>query len=300
MKSFVVKFALTGALLVATQQTASSAGFFVPQQGAAGLGRAQAGASAIADDPSTLFYNPAGMTRLEASQWMIGVNIISPTLEFEDLGSTATTPGTLGTTVPMTGKVDDDPGLTTPVPNAYFVFPSLTERLSVGVSLTAPFGLREEHESGWIGRYDFVEAELITLDLAVAVAYELNSSVSLGAGLDVQRAEVELTNAVPNPVAPGGPTSATDGTAVIQGDDVTVGYNIGILITPAGQTRVGLHYRSEMSHSLEGTAQISGLSGPLSFANGTVGARADIDLPPVFSFGVAHTLATSSLTLLGR
>ena len=44
------------------------AGGFTHQQGATGLGTSFSGASATASDPTTLFYNPAGMNSLPEGQ----------------------------------------------------------------------------------------------------------------------------------------------------------------------------------------------------------------------------------------
>ncbi len=52
----------------------SAAGFALIEQSASGVGNAFAGGSASAEDASTIFYNPAGMTHLPGRQVVLGVH----------------------------------------------------------------------------------------------------------------------------------------------------------------------------------------------------------------------------------
>ena len=51
---------------------ASSAGFSLIEESASGMGNAFAGGAASAEDASTLFFNPAGMTRLPGQAGVAG------------------------------------------------------------------------------------------------------------------------------------------------------------------------------------------------------------------------------------
>lgn len=280
-------------------------GFFVPQQSVQGIGRAQAGGAAIANDLSTVFFNPAGLTRLwrdpnvdERYKVLGSLHVIIPRIQLADLGTTATAPGTGGQPVPVGGGDGGNPGRTTPVPNLYFGTP-LSGDFFLGVGLTAPFGLSAEYDDGWFGRYDSIESSLLTLNLAPSLAVKLGEKLSVGGGIDIQYADAELTNAIPNPLVPGGPTADTDGLFALHGDDTSVGFNLGLLLEATRSTRVGLHYRSAMNHQLTGIATTSGLSGPLAAANGEVSASTDVNLPPIASLGVAHE-TNDRWTLLGE
>jgi long-chain fatty acid transport protein len=85
----------------------------------------------------------------------------------------------------------------------------------------------------------------------------------------------------------------------LEGDAWSLSFNGGIWVRLGNTTRVGLPYRSGIRHRLEGTAEVSGLTGPLSAANGTSRASADLDLPGFVTLGVAHQL-TPTLTVLGE
>jgi len=272
--------------------------FYIPQQDTQGIGRSFAGDPAGVDDPSTVFSNPAGMTLLDRPAVSAGINLLKPSISFQNRGSLAATPGTLGTAVPYAGNDGGDPGSWTPVPNAYAVLPTANKKLWFGLGLTAPFGLSLNYDPAWFGRYDSIEDRLLTIDLAPSVAYKINKFISIGGGLDVQYADATLSNALPNTLQPGGPTAATDGLLTLRENSFAVGYNLGIMLQPLPDTRVGVTYRSGMSYTLDGNATINGLTGPLAGQNGVFAVSTDLKLPSIVSFGVVHQL-TSRITLLG-
>jgi long-chain fatty acid transport protein len=80
-------------LLVAFSGAASAAAFQLWEQNASGLGTAYAGSAAVADNASTVFFNPAGMTQLSGFQFSAGVTGVGPSYEFRDSGSTGATGG---------------------------------------------------------------------------------------------------------------------------------------------------------------------------------------------------------------
>ena len=60
-----VAAALAGALSIAAAPAAFAAGFALQENSASGLGNAYAGGAAAAEDASTVWWNPAGMSRLK-------------------------------------------------------------------------------------------------------------------------------------------------------------------------------------------------------------------------------------------
>ena len=76
------------ALLLATfSGAASAAAFQLWEQNASGLGTAYAGSAAVADNASTIFFNPAGMTQMPGIQLSAGVAGVGPSYEFSNDGS---------------------------------------------------------------------------------------------------------------------------------------------------------------------------------------------------------------------
>ena len=130
--------------------------------------------------------------------------------------------------------------------------------MSVGIGISAPFGLATNYDSAWIGRNQTVKSEINTVNVNPSVAYRINDKVALGFGVNYQKIDAELTNAASR----------------LKGDDSAWGWNAGAMFTVSPAMRVGVSYRSSMKYTLEGTA------------NGTTPIRADVKLPDTFILSV--------------
>jgi len=281
---------VTSALaLLAGAQPAAAAGFYIKEQSVTGLGRAFAGESAMSEDAGTIFFNPAGMTRLKGPEATTGIHLLLPRADLENRGSTATARTLAGTvTRPISGGDGGNPYDPTPVPNAYFAYPVMNRDLWVGLGVSAPFGIANKYDAGWFGRYDSIESNLLTLDIAPSVAYKVLDWVSIGGGIDIQYADAKLSSAFFT-------GSPTDIISKVEGNDWSVGYNVGILFEPLPTVRVGFHYRSAIDHTLQGDAKLSRAGTSL----GDSSANADLDLPNIFAVGFAHDV-TPDLTLMAE
>lgn len=264
---------LCPALLLAAAAPAHAGGFYLQEQSPTAVGRAFAGEAAIADNAATIFFNPAGMTRLPGVNTDFGLHILGIDSRQQDLGSTRNFPG--GFTAPAGGGSGGNP-FDQPVwvPSGY-ISAQLTDRLWVGLGLSSPFGLVVVYDEGWFGRYDSIKSDLKAYNLQPSIAYKVNDWLSVGGGVDLQYAAARLTSALPN-LAPGVP----DGLLEIEGDDISIGWNIGVL-ADLGFARLGAHYRSGIDHRLKGTARFNSLAGPLAARNGTVPGVAPIALPDI-------------------
>lgn len=80
---------ILGGVILLGATSASAGGLLAQEIGAPRNGTAQAGQAAYAYDAATSFYNPAGMARLEKSQWLVGLQPIITDIQF-DLKSTTT------------------------------------------------------------------------------------------------------------------------------------------------------------------------------------------------------------------
>src|SRR5213078_4370882 len=79
--------AMGAALLSFSGGSAFGSAFALQEQNASGLGHAYAGGAAAAEDVSTIFFNPAGLVRLQTMQVVVAGNIICPSAKFHDSGS---------------------------------------------------------------------------------------------------------------------------------------------------------------------------------------------------------------------
>jgi long-chain fatty acid transport protein len=263
------------------------------------VGRANAGTVAAASDASTVFHNPAGMTQLSGEQMLAGMTIVYAGYDVSNRDSTASTPATGAAPVPVFGE-NGHPRTVAPVPTLFYARPLTVQReLWLGLALTSPWGLGVEYNDDWFGRYDSIETRLTTVNLSPALAYRITEWLSIGAGLNIEYADAKLTSALPDTLAPGGPSPATDGSSKFTGDDVAAGFNLGVLLKPWSHTRIGLHYRSAMKHHLRGKLRVHNLTGPLAPGNGRVDANVRLNEPDVAAIGIVHEVLPGT-TLFGE
>ena len=250
---------------------AQGSGFQLMEQNASGLGNAYAGQAAAAENASTIFWNPAGMTRLPGRQVSGAINLIKPQSEFSNTGS-APPP-----TLPLGGNGGDAGDLAI-VPNAYASW-QIAPQWWVGLGITVPFGLKTEYDPTWIGRFQGRTAEIKTIDVNPSVAFKLSDAVSLGAGISYQKAEVKFQRATFLGLG-------TEGDVDLNIDDDSWGWNVGALFNIAPATRVGLAYRSEVEHDFTGPLRVSGPAGLIAAPS----TRLTAELPATLSVGISHQL----------
>lgn len=274
---------LIGAALLASGP-ASASGFGLREASPTGVGRAFAGEAAVADSAATVWYNPAGMTRLPGFTATAGAQFLFISSGQQDRGSTRTVPGVANPIATGGGDGGNPFHPVVFIPSGYGVM-QLNDRLWAGIGVNAPFGLSVEYADGWFGRYDSQLSDLVTYNVQPSLAFKVNDRLSIGGGVSVQYIEAELTNALPN-LSP----AAGDGLARIKGDDISFGWNLGAQFD-AGPARFGAHYRSRVKHRLSGTFEIEGLAGPLAAQNRRVDGVAPITLPDSMAFSAVVTPA---------
>lgn len=209
-------------LALAFSGAGSAAGFQLLEQNASGLGNAYAGSAAVADNASTIFFNPAGMTQLgNGILFSAGVTGVGPSYEYRDQAGV---------------KSGGNAGSWAAVPNAY-LSGQVTKDLFLGLGISAPFGLATEYDTAWVGATQAIKSEIKTININPSLAYRLSDKISLGFGLNYQTIDGELTKTG----------------AVLKADDSAWGWNAGALFTLSPAMRVGFSYRSPIKYTLEGT-----------------------------------------------
>jgi long-chain fatty acid transport protein len=286
MKSKIQK-TCTAILFTLTSTSASAAGFAIYEQSVTGLGRAFAGSAAVADDASTLFFNPAGLTYLKHAELDLGLNYIAPKSEFNNQGSALPNFGGAGgfSGQAITGGDGGDGGINAWLPNFYYAHP-VNDQWAVGLGISAPFGLVTDYDETWVGRYFAVKSELKTININPSIAFQATEKLSIGFGVSAQYADVELTQMV-DLGALGGFPQAADGKAKLEADDWGFGYNLGLLYQVTETTRLGVHYRSKISHTLKGEGTLSDASNTLLSEENIQG---EIDLPETISVAIFHQI----------
>ncbi len=284
----VMATALAGALS-AGMSSAYGAAFALSEQSASGLGNAFAGASAVAEDASTIYFNPAGMSFLDSSEFAVAGHAINLSADFSDTGSTA--PLAFGG-VP-TGGNGGDFGSTGFVPNLYLSW-KFNNRLDFGLGVNAPFGLVTEYDSNWVGRFQGIKSEIMTMNVNPAISYKLSETFSIGGGVNYQQLDAKFSNAVvlPGslPIPPGGPPFV-EGSQNTEVDSDGWGWNIGAMWQVSPATRLGIAYRSEIDFELDGSTTLTTpSSNPVAIGAAALSSGAsniDATLPDMLSVSLA-------------
>ncbi|WP_120993095.1 OmpP1/FadL family transporter [Stutzerimonas urumqiensis] len=262
------------ALAVAACSTYSlAAGFAINEQSVSSMGTSFAGRSSSGEDATTVFGNPAAMSRLKREEISLGAAAIIAKTDIEDASGPAGTND--GDMVPLVG-----------VPMGYWVKP-LDEKVTFGLGVYVPFGLVTDYESGFQGRYEGDYSEVRVITIQPTLSYRFNEHLSVGMGATINRIDGELESAVPSPI-PG----LSDSRVKIKGDDVAAGFNIGVLYEFTPSTRVGLTYHSKVEYELEGETKVRG-NNPVLTAIGAYGeydASLDLTLPEMIDMSVTHEL----------
>lgn len=253
--------ALAAALNVVPSSDADAAGFALKEQSATALGNAFAGATAGAEDVSYMFFNPAGLTRHDGNQAAVALSYIAPIAE---------TSNAVDGTATFTNGVQD--GAVDAVLPAIYGMWSFNSDLKFAVGINVPLGLSTEYDANWAGAFHAIDSELQSININPAVAYRVNEMVSIGAGIQIQQFEATLTN--------------FDGVGIasVTGDDWGFGFNLGALVEFSPETRLGASYRSQVEHTLDGTANVP------SAALVNAGITADFTAPDSASIGLYHDI----------
>lgn len=263
---------IIAAALGAASFGAQASGYRFGSQSVAGQGTADAnGAEAV--DASTIFYNPAGMSRLEGTQISVGATVVVPHSTFNDTGSTHFTGAPAG------GSAAKDYAPDAVAAPSLYISKKLNEQLAVGLGIFVPYGAKLDYGNNWTGRYALTNMKLEAISLNPSVSWKLNQHHAFGFGIDAEFMKAELGQAVdvPGSIAAlssgagaaqgaalirqiaalgGNPAllrTAADGHGSNDGKDWGWGFNLGYMFTLDENTRFGLAYRSSISHKLRGS-----------------------------------------------
>ena len=216
---------------------------------------------AEAADASTIFYNPAGLSKLDSSQVSVNANIVLPSIHYEADSAKYYQGGDVSGS--KSGKITK----TTVAPHIYGAYKA-TDDLTVGLGVYVPFGSATEYEKDSVLRHNINKLGLTSIAVEPVAAWKLNDRHSFGAGIIAQHTSAELRKyadwgiqqkAAMLKATPSNPAGAAaiqaDGHADVKGSDWGFGYQLAWMWDVNDRARVGVNYRSKVSHTLEGTAE---------------------------------------------
>jgi long-chain fatty acid transport protein len=234
------------------------------------MGRANAFA-AQSDDPSALFYNPAGIGQLQGTQVSLATTLIAPSTTFENAGSGQTTSTTAVLFYPTT----------------FYAVHEILPVLHVGLGMFTPFGLSTEWPSDWEGRYVTTFSEINTYYFNPNIEWSPNPRLHLAAGISYVPSSVTLRNKLDLSSIP-----LPDGESEVKADGDGWGYNVAALVTLPGANNVGVSFRSAVKVDYTGDAS----SEPSAVLGPPQAVRSSLTLPPMLTVGLANR-AIKDITL---
>lgn len=160
-----------------------------------------------------------------------------------------------------------------------FAFWDYSPDLKFGIGVEVPFGLRTGYANGWKGGTYALGSALANVVVNPSVAYRISPNFSIGAGLDISYIQATLGRQT----AWAGPVPT--GRAEIQGEDYSLGYNLGALWEISKATRIGLTYRSAVYNVLDGNMKLYDAAGNMLMR---IPAKAKFATPAYATLGIVH------------
>ena len=236
MKALLRKSILATALALPVMSHAG--GLYLYEVGTSDLGFAGAGTAARAEDASTVYANPAGMTRLAGNQMVLGGQALYGKANYE-LDGTGLLPG---------GNPDNAIGWL-PGASAFYSH-SINDRLKVGMAAYGNFGLALDYGNDWAGKNLVDKTALMALTFQPTIAYRIDDQWSLGAGLTANYGFLKIERVA----LAGGDRKQID-------RDWAYGARLGVMYEPSTSTRFGLVWNSKTEYNFDVDATVTGLFG---------------------------------------
>ncbi|MCP5525323.1 MAG: outer membrane protein transport protein [Verrucomicrobiales bacterium] len=239
----------TGALLIPAP-AALAVGFRLPNQDPEAIARGNAFV-ATADNPSAIYYNPAGITQLEGSQLRVGGYFVTGGVEYSSPQGNA--------------QVDD---ALQPVPQIYFVHSPKDSNLSFGLGIYSPYGLSVDWGRDTPFNTLAERGKVLYLCFNPVIAWQILPSLSVAAGPTINYSEGNFETGIG--LTPMDMFS-------FKGDGMGHGFNAGIRWQPCDHFAAGVSYRFETKVDYDGTstaypyAPATSTGGPLIYPQYVVG-----------------------------
>lgn len=250
--------ALLGLSLLAPTD-AGALGFRIPNQDAEATGRGNA-FTATANNPSAIYYNPAGITQIEGLEAQVGFHTISVNSHYEA----------------PNGREADTKFNVIPVPQIYCTYSPKDSPLSYGLGVYVPYGLALEWPEDTGFRTIAIRGELNYTTVNPVLAYQICPSLSIAAGPTINYARVKLKQGI----------FAPRDYFKFDGEDTDFGFNCGIMWQPHDQWSFGGSYRSETTMNFRGEAETRGTV-PF-IPSGSSGSKASVPFAQFAMAGVSY------------
>ncbi|WP_262030943.1 OmpP1/FadL family transporter [Microvirga sp. Mcv34] len=278
--------AVSAAALIVAQGNAHAGAFALREQSATAQGYSFAGAASGSGYLSSMFWNPAVITMMPG-WWSEGhASLVIPQVDINPLPSVPTF------VFGGSGDIGED----ALVPSGYSSF-QINDTFWVGLSSTSPYGLVTDPRQNWSGQLYSRSSRIFSVNVNPVLGVKVNDWFSFAVGPSLQYFDIRLKRAVPFPGAPAASATLPGApSAILDGDDIGFGFTAGVTITPFAGTTIGIGYRSQVEHELEGSLEaprgsIAAL-GPFS----NVPITAKLKTPDQLTIGISQVI-TPAITV---
>ncbi|NYH12198.1 OmpP1/FadL family transporter [Pseudomonas moraviensis] len=260
---------------------AQAGGILIYEAGQEGNGLANAGAAALATDPSVLMSNPAGLTELKGTQISANGQLILGDMRFSRDGNNQFDGNEGGNALKYL------PGA------SLFVSHQIDDRSAIGFGMYGNFGLALDYDDDWAGRYFNQEAAVIGVSFQPTLAHKFTDDLSIGIGPRIMYAYYRNETAINNNLL--GLRDSPDGQLEYKDTDVGAGINLGLLYRLSERTQIGLAYTSKIDLEFKDSPSVRKVDNPI--INAAL-RRLDVDsleldmsVPQTVLLSVAHDLS---------
>jgi long-chain fatty acid transport protein len=268
-------------MVLLASQLASAAGFYISEVGTPlSLGTAGVANPTNNIGADSVWSNPAGMTGLNHSEALGGLQVVAPDIRFDS--SVAEAGGSDG----------GNAGNTVAIPSFFYVN-AVTDRLRLGISSAGIMGGGVDYGDSFVGRYAASLAELGAVGISPAIGFKVNDKFSVGAGVSIIYTRFDMDVAI-NQSAVGAPDGKFK---IVKADDWGYQPYVGLTYNVTDRAMLGFVYRAEMDVNLEGDVKIHNweLPVPKPTANSI---DVDWDNPQTAKLGLKYRLDDKNLLFM--
>lgn len=251
---------LMGIVILCLTGQVQAGGLYLYEMGTSDIGFAGAGSAARAADASTIYSNPAGLSRLDGRQVVIGAQALYGNFNYQL--NQGNSPGNV---------VGWQPG------GSIFYSQELDDSYSFGIGVYSNAGLSLDFGDTWKGKPLLDEASLIFTTIQPTLAWEFSDKLSFGAGATLTQGRVKISSA----------NTRENNRLVDESDiDYALGARLGLMYEFSSNTRFGVAWSSQQTYNFDINRRIVS---PVT-QNVLLIEQAHMRLPQHLMFSVWHDL----------
>jgi len=287
MKRKILPFALSLLVFLGINSSVRGAGFLIYEHGAAAM--AMGGAFvAVANDPTAVFHNPAGIAWLDGTQISLGTTVIIPKTKL---------------TMPYAPLINPAYSKSYEAkkqlfyPSTFYITHKLSDKIVAGFGFFSPYGLGTEWPANYPLRYLSVKDDMKSFVFNPVIAYKVSDNFSLGAGVFYVLSTLAFDLVTVQDFRPYGGGMYEVPASITDGEGNGWGWNVGALYK-GEKFSLGLNWRSGFKIDFEGEIDLDSINVPAPFKpyvppGGNVATS--FDFPHILCAGVAFNLTPKLL-----